>query len=44
MELRKVDHKTYPLFGFLFTETRQDNYIELENILHSDLTEFVSTQ
>ena len=44
MELRKVDHKTYPLFGFLFTETREDNYIELENILHSDLTEFVSTQ
>jgi hypothetical protein len=43
MELRKVDHKTYPLFGFLFTETREDNYIELENILHSDLTEFVST-
>jgi len=43
LELRKVDHKTYPLFGFLFTETRQDNYIELENILHSDLTEFVST-
>jgi len=44
LELRKVDHKTYPLFGFLFTETRQDNYIELENILHSDLTEYVSTQ
>ena len=44
MELRKVDHKTYPLFGFLFTETRQDNYIELKNILHSDLTEYVSTQ
>ena len=43
MELRKVDHKTYPVFGFLFTETREDNYIELENILHSDLTEFVST-
>jgi len=43
LELRKVDHKTYPLFGFLFTETRQENYIELENILHSDLTEFVST-
>ena len=44
IELRKIDHKTYPLFGFLFTETREDNYIELENILHSDLTEFVSTR
>lgn len=43
MELRKVDHKKYPLFGFLFTGTREDNYIELENILHSDLNEFVST-
>ena len=44
MELRKVDHKTYPLFGFVFAETRADNYTELENILHSNLTEFVSTQ
>ena len=44
MELRKVDHKTYPLFGFVFAETRADNYIELENILHSDLAGFVSTQ
>ena len=43
MELRKVDYKKYPVFGFLFTETREDNFIELENILHSDLTEFVST-
>ena len=44
MELRKVDHKSYPLFGFLFTETRQDNYIELENRKHADLTEYISTQ
>ena len=44
IELRKIDHKKYPVFGFLFTETREDNFIELENILHSDLTEFVSTQ
>ena len=44
MEFRKIDHKTYPLFGFVFAETRADNYTELENILHSNLTEFVSTQ
>ncbi len=44
MELRKVDYKKFPLFGFLFTETREENFVELENILHSDLTEFVSTR
>ena len=42
LELRKVDYKKYPLFGFLFTETRKDNYVELENILHSNLSEFVT--
>jgi len=44
MELRKVDYKKFPLFGFLFTETREENFVELENILHSDLTEYVSTK
>ena len=44
LELRKVDHKKYPLFGFLFTETRKDNYAELETILNSDLSEFISTK
>ena len=43
MELRKIDYKKYPVFGFLFTETRQDNFIELKNILDSDLNEFIST-
>jgi hypothetical protein len=41
LEFRKVDHKEYPLFGFLFTETRVDNFAELDKILHSDLKEFV---
>ncbi len=41
--LRKIDYKKYPVFGFLFTETRDDNFIELKNILDSDLNEFVST-
>jgi len=44
MELRKVDYQKFPLFGFLFTETREENFVELENILHSDLTEYVSTK
>lgn len=43
MELRKIDYKKYPVFGFLFTETREDNFMELKNILDSDLNEFIST-
>ncbi|MCK5311389.1 MAG: ATP-grasp domain-containing protein [Desulfobacteraceae bacterium] len=43
IELRKIDYKKYPVFGFLFTQTRKDNFAELKNILDSDLNEFVST-
>jgi len=43
LELRKIDYKTYPVFAFLFTETRKDNFKELERILHSDLRDYVST-
>lgn len=43
LELRKIDYKTYPVFAFLFTETRQDNFKELEHILDSDLRDYVST-
>jgi len=43
IELRKMNYKEYPVFGFLFTETREDNYIELKRILDSDLKEFVTT-
>jgi len=42
LELRKIDYKKYPVFGFLFAETREDNFIELKNILDSDLKEFIS--
>ncbi len=42
IELRKIDYKKYSVFGFLFTETREDNFIELKNILDSNLTEFIS--
>jgi hypothetical protein len=42
IELRKIDYKKYPVFGFLFTETRADNFIELRNILDSNLKEFIS--
>jgi len=43
LELRKIDYKSYPVFGFLFTETQEDNFIELKNILDSDLNEFITT-
>lgn len=42
MELRKIDHKEHSVFGFLFTETRADNFIELKRILDSNLSEFIS--
>ena len=42
LELRKFDFKEYPVFGFLFTETRTENEIELKRILKSDLREFIS--
>ena len=43
IELRKMNYKEYPVFGFLFTETSEDNAIELKRILDSDLKEFVTT-
>jgi len=41
LELRALDYHEYPLFGFVFTETREENFEELAAILQSDLTEFV---
>ncbi len=43
LELRKIDYKEYPVFGFLFTETSQDNFSELERILNSDLKRFITS-
>ncbi len=43
LELRKIDYHEYPLFGFVFTETREENYDELVRILQSDLKEFVQS-
>jgi hypothetical protein len=44
LELRKIDFQKYPVFGFLFIETREDNFSELKRILDSDLTEFISVK
>ncbi len=42
LELRKIDYEEYPVFGFLFTETKEENLFELEKILKSDLKEFIT--
>ncbi|NOY78354.1 MAG: ATP-grasp domain-containing protein [Calditrichaeota bacterium] len=41
LELRKIDYRKHSVFGFLFAETREANFGELERLLTSDLTEFV---
>lgn len=41
LEIRPIDYTKFPLFGFIFTETRADNYAELEYLLKSDLKEFI---
>jgi len=42
LELRKIDYRQHPVFGFLFTETSPDHLNELDYILNSDLREFVT--
>lgn len=44
LELRRIDCEEYPVFGFLFTETKEENMFELERILKSDLKEFVTVR
>jgi len=41
LEIRKVDHKKYGVFGFLFTETSIGNEQELHSILTSKLTNYI---
>jgi len=42
LELRRIDYTKYPVFGFLFVETAENNFAELKKILDSDLCEFIS--
>lgn len=44
LELRKIDFTQYPVFAFLFTETRAENMAELDKILVSNLREFIVTK
>lgn len=42
LELRKADHEKYGLFGYVFTETRDSSWSEIERILKSDLKEYIT--
>ncbi len=42
IELRKLDYKKYNAFGFVFVETKKENFHELKDIMESDLREFIS--
>ncbi len=42
LDLRKINYREYPVFGFLFAETREENFAEIAAILKSDLREFIS--
>ncbi len=42
LELRRVDHEKYGFFGYMFTETRDNNWEEIERILISDLREYIT--
>lgn len=42
LELRKADHEKRGYFGYMFTETRDSNWQEIEKILKSDLREYIT--
>jgi len=42
LELRKADHEKYGFFGYMFTETRDSKWGEIERILRSDLKEYIT--
>ncbi|NES05432.1 MAG: ATP-grasp domain-containing protein [Okeania sp. SIO2F4] len=44
VELRKIDYKQYPIFGIPFRETREENFREIQNILNSEISEFITVK
>lgn len=40
LELRKVDYKEYPVFGFIFAEIKRDAFAEIQRISASNLREY----
>src|SRR6056297_4317918 len=41
LEMREIDYMKHGVFAFLFAETNPENWRELEDILKSDLKEFI---
>jgi hypothetical protein len=41
LELRKVDVNQFPLFGYLYAQTKAENFQELSSILQDNLAAFV---
>ena len=44
LEVRPIDFNSYDAFGFVFIETSSNETQELEYILNSDLTNYITTQ
>ncbi len=42
LETRRVNHREYHFFGFVFLKNRKENQQELEWILHSNLQDFIT--
>jgi len=42
LDLRRIDYKLYPVFGFLFTETKKECFSEIQKVLSSDLREYIT--
>lgn len=41
LELREIDYKIYSIFGMMYTKSRKEDFAEVENILTSNLREYV---
>ena len=44
LNLRKVDFRKYAVFGFVFTQTTPENELEIQQILKSDLTKYITVK
>jgi len=42
LDLRKADYKVFPVFGFVFVETKIDNDDELNKIITSNLCKYIT--
>jgi hypothetical protein len=42
LELRRVDYRRFPVFGFLYVEVPENDHSELEAILSADMTEHLA--